>query len=86
MLKEIPQARAMYPNLLQLFSSEIIALHQINLAEVDCFSLTYVDAGSDHQMIVLGNSVVCVRRARVSQRANTIKQTQATILYGKPSK
>ena len=70
----------MNPHFLELFSSEMIALHQVSLAEINLLPLTNVDACSEEHFLVLCHRMISVWDAGVGQVLHTIKHTLTPML------
>ena len=65
---------------LELFSSEMIALHQVSLAEINLLPLTNVDARSEDHFLVLLHCMISIGAAGVGQALHTAMDTLATVL------
>ena len=67
---------------LELFSSEMIALHQVSLAEINLLPLTNVDARSEDHFLVLLHCMISVGAAGVGKALHTAIDSLAPVLQG----
>ena len=78
----LPFTATMNPHFLELFSSEMIALHQVSLAEINLLPLTNVDACSEDHFPVLCGRMISVGAAGVGQTLHTAIDTLTPMLQG----
>ena len=78
----LPFTATMNPHFLELFSSEMIALHQVSLAEINLLPLTNVDACSEDHFPVLCRRMISVGAAGVGQALNPLVQARTAVLQG----
>ena len=76
----LPFTATMNPHFLELFSSEMIALHQVSLAEINLLPLTNVDACSEDHFPVLCRRMISVGAAGVGQALNPMMHSRTPVL------
>ena len=70
----------MNPHFPELFSSEMIALHQVSLADINLLPLTNVHARPDHHFLVLCHGMIGVGDAGVGQALHALEHAPAAVL------